>query len=99
VSAAHLSDPSCPILSGRALVRLGVLQARVQARYARRSAALRRLLASRHAATSLAQRDFWYEFAWADQEYRAAVHRLAQFCLEHREGSRRSLRSPWRAQA
>ena len=25
------------------------------------------------------------EFAWLDQEYRAAVRRLAQFCTEHRD--------------
>jgi hypothetical protein len=47
------------------------------------------VLASRRAATSLAQRDFWLEFTWVDQEYRIAVRRLAQFCSEHYEGSQR----------
>jgi hypothetical protein len=54
-----------------------------------RNTALSMFVASRRAATALAQREFWLEFAWADQEYRAAVHRLAQFCAHHHEGSRR----------
>ena len=48
-----------------------------------RGDALRRLHASRHAATENAQREFWLEFSWLDQEYRAAVRRLAQFCRDH----------------
>jgi hypothetical protein len=43
---------------------------------------LRLFLASRHATTLSAQREFWLEFSWLDQEYRAAVHQLAQFCRE-----------------
>jgi hypothetical protein len=30
---------------------------------------------------------------WADQEYRVAVRRLAQFCLERRDGSHARARS------
>jgi len=81
------------ILSRRALTELGELQASVHELYVQRTEALRRLLASRHAATVAAQREFWLEFAWSDQEYRAAVRALALFCLKHREGSRTTLRS------
>jgi len=49
-----------------------------------RNVALRLLRVSRSATTALAQREFWLEFSWVDQEYRAAVRRLAQFCSEHR---------------
>ena len=76
-------------LSRRALEELGSLQTSVHELGAHRNAALRLLLASRHAATVLAQRDFWLEFAWADQEYRVAVRRLAEFCSAHRDASRR----------
>jgi hypothetical protein len=48
-----------------------------------RNTALRMFAASRNAATQDAQREFWLEFSWADQEYRAAVNRLAQFCRSH----------------
>ncbi len=77
------------LLSRRALEELGALQASVRALGAQRNTALGIFIASRHAATSIAQREFWLEFAWADQEYRAAVHRLAQFCAQNQEGSRR----------
>jgi hypothetical protein len=80
------------ILSRRALEELGTLQASVATLGAQRELALRLLIASRCAATLVAQREFWAEFAWADQEYRVAVSRLAQFCREHRNGSRRVLR-------
>ena len=80
------------VLSRRALEELSTLQAGVHALGGRRNAALRILLASRHAATAMAQREFWLEFAWADQEYRVAVRRLAQFCQRYRDGSRRRLR-------
>ena len=76
-------------LSRRALDELGALQASVHELGVHRNTALRIFIASRHAATALAQRDFWLEFAWANQEYRIAVQRLAQFCVEHRDGSRR----------
>ena len=76
-------------LSRRALEELGSLQTSVPELGAHRNAALRLFLASRHAATVLAQRDFWLEFAWANQEYRVAVRRLAEFCTTHRDASRR----------
>lgn len=79
-------------LSRRAQEELSALQASVQQQGTLRSAALRLLAVSRHAATVLAQREFWLEFVCADQEYRVAVRRLAQFCHEHREGSRRAWR-------
>ena len=80
---------SAALLSRRDLEQLSALQAGVRALGAPRSIALRLLVASRRAATPAAQREFWLEFAWLDQEYRAAVRRLAQFCLEHADGPRR----------
>jgi hypothetical protein len=50
-----------------------------------RGVALRMLVTSRRAATVVAQREFWLEFSWLDQEYRVAVRRLAQFCAAHNE--------------
>jgi hypothetical protein len=44
-------------------------------------------IASRNTTTAMAQREFWLEFTWADQEYRIAVRRLAQFCSEHQDNS------------
>jgi hypothetical protein len=82
------------ILSRRALEELGSLQTTVSTLSTQRETALRLFMASRYAATSLAQREFWLEFAWADQEYRVAVRRLAQFCLDHRNGSRRAALRP-----
>ena len=79
--------PTLRFLSRRAREELGALQASVHQLGTHRNAALRIFVASRYAATAIAQRDFWLEFSWVDQEYRAAVHRLAQFCLTHREGS------------
>jgi len=81
------------LLSRRALDELSALQANVHRHGTLRAAALRILVASRHAATAVAQREFWLEFAWADQEYRVAVRRLAQFCERYRDGSRRGLRA------
>jgi hypothetical protein len=37
-------------------------------------------VASRRSTTPMAQHEFWLEFFWLDQEYRAAVRRLARFC-------------------
>ena len=79
-------------LSRRALEELSALEASVHALSAPRTAALRMFVASRHSTTPIAQREFWLEFSWLDQEYRAAVRRLAQFCLVHKDGSPRSLR-------
>jgi hypothetical protein len=77
------------ILSRRAIGELGALEASVHELGTHRSAALRLFLASRNSTTLLAQREFWLEFSWIDQEYRAAVSRLAQFCVQHRDGARR----------
>ncbi|HEV3181471.1 MAG TPA: hypothetical protein VGY90_01530 [Steroidobacteraceae bacterium] len=80
------------ILSRRALQELSALQASVHALGGPRNAALRMFVVSRHSTTPIAQREFWLEFSWLDQEYRAAVRRLAQFCLLHRDGPPRSPR-------
>jgi hypothetical protein len=37
----------------------------------------------------MAQREFWLEFSWIDQEYRAAVRKLAQFCLRYSDTGQR----------
>jgi hypothetical protein len=69
-------------LSRRARARIGLLQASVCKLAAQRNEALRLFIASRHATTPAAQREFWLEFSWIDQEYRAAVHQLAEFCRQ-----------------
>jgi hypothetical protein len=76
---------SLKLLSRRAIGELGALEASVQLLGNDRNAALRLLLASRSATTAPAQHEFWLEFCWIDQEYRAAVRRLAQFCASHRD--------------
>jgi hypothetical protein len=68
------------LFSARAFDHLSALQAAVRTLAVERNLALRMFTASRNAATALAQREFWLEFAWLDQEYRMAVRRLAQFC-------------------
>ncbi len=73
------------LLSRRALDELAALQSSVRDLATDRNAALRIFAASRNAAITSAQREFWLEFSWLDQEYRVAVRRLAQFCLQHRE--------------
>jgi hypothetical protein len=70
-------------LSRNVLDRLRELQQALRLLAEDRNMALRMFAASRDAATADAQREFWLEFAWADQEYRAAVSKLAQFCREH----------------
>lgn len=80
VYAGHMK-----LLSRRALDQLGTLQAAVQELAAHRNTALRMFMASRNTTTPVAQREFWLEFAWIDQEYRIAVRKLAQFCTDHRE--------------
>jgi hypothetical protein len=72
------------ILPRRTLEELGSLQASVRQHAQGRNIAFRILLASRVSAVASAQREFWLEFAWLDQEYRCAVRRLARFCLDHR---------------
>jgi hypothetical protein len=71
------------LLSRRALDELGTLQSKVRELAADRNAALRIFVASRNTTTPVAQREFWLEFSWIDQEYRAAVRDLAQFCRQH----------------
>jgi hypothetical protein len=71
-------------LSRKVLDELSELQGALRKLAADRNAALRMFAASRGAATQEAQQEFWLEFSWADQEYRAAVNRLAQFCRAHR---------------
>ncbi len=73
------------LLSRRALDQLGTLQGSVQELATYRNTALRMFMASRNTTTFVAQREFWLEFAWVDQEYRVAVRRLAQFCSDHRD--------------
>ena len=73
------------LLSRRTLEQLGSLQATVQELATHRNTALRMFMASRNTTTAIAQREFWLEFAWVDQEYRIAVRRLAQFCSDHKE--------------
>jgi hypothetical protein len=80
------------LLSRRALDQLGSLQASVQELATHRNTALRMFMASRTTTTPVAQREFWLEFSWVDQEYRIAVRRLAQFCNEHRETTGRGWR-------
>jgi len=81
------------MLSRRAREELSALQTEVHQQGAVRNAAMRLFIVSRHAATFLAQHEFWLEFVCADQEYRIAVRRLAEFCRLHREGSRRAVRA------
>lgn len=59
-----------------------MLQSSVCKLAVQRNEALRLFIASRHATTPAAQREFWLEFSWVDQEYRAAVHQLAEFCRQ-----------------
>jgi hypothetical protein len=82
------------LLSSRALAELGSLQATMRKLAAGRNQALRMFTASRNAAIASAQREFWLEFAWLDQEYRVAVRRLAQFCVEHRDATDANSKSP-----
>jgi len=70
-------------LSRRAMDELRSLQNAMRRLAADRNAALRMFVASRNAATSAAQREFWLEFSWIDQEYRISVSRVASFCAEH----------------
>jgi hypothetical protein len=74
------------LLSRRALEELGDLQDAMQELAVHRNTALRMLMTSRNSTTPIAQREFWLEFSWIDQEYRAAVRKLAQFCLRYRHG-------------
>ena len=72
------------LLSRRALDELAELQDAMQELADHRGADLRIFITSRNTTTPVAQREFWLEFAWIDQEYRAAVVKLAQFCTRYR---------------
>jgi hypothetical protein len=76
------------LLSRRALDELGALQDAMQELAAHRTTALKMLITSRNSTTPIAQREFWLEFSWIDQEYRAAVRKIAQFCSQHGRGDR-----------
>ena len=78
------------LLSRRVRAQLGALQTLTHELGVQRNLALRLFVTSHHCATEDTQREFWLEFIWADQEYRMAVRRLAEFCEEHRNGTRRS---------
>jgi hypothetical protein len=77
------------LLSRRALEELGALQHAMQDLATHRNAALRMFITSRNTTTVVAQREFWLEFSWIDQEYRAAVRKLGQFCLRYRDTTQR----------
>ena len=76
------------VLSRHVLEELGQLQMTVRRLSTDRNTALRMFTASRSVAIASAQREFWLEFSWLDQEYRVAVRRLAQFCIQHRNAPR-----------
>ena len=76
------------LLSRRALDELAELQDAMQELADHRGAALRIFITSRNATTLVAQREFWLEFSWIDQEYRAAVVKLAQFCARYGDSAR-----------
>ena len=80
--------------SWETLEKLNTLQESVHALGGPRNVALRMFAASRRSTTLVAQREFWLEFYWLDQQYRDAVRRLARFCLEHMEGSQASGEAP-----
>ena len=81
------------LLSRRALDELGALQDAMLELAAHRNTALRMFLTSRNTTTPIAQREFWLEFSWVDQEYRVAVKRLAQFCMQHGHAGVRGVRA------
>jgi hypothetical protein len=77
---------STNLLSRRFMKKFGALQEAVRELGAQRNEVLRIFVVSRYAAQPAAQREYWREFSWVDQEYRIAVHRLARFCEEHGDG-------------
>jgi hypothetical protein len=72
----------------------GALQENVRELSAQRLAVLRIFVLSRNATTQQAQREYWREFTWVDQEYRVAVQRLARFCEAQEHGLQRQPRPP-----
>lgn len=87
MSEQHRTTQPPKALSRRALEELGTLQARVHKLGVHRNTLLRLFVVSRYAATAVAQRDFWLEFVGANQQYRLAVRRLAEFCTAHSQRS------------
>jgi hypothetical protein len=69
-------------LSAKARRKLGELQQDVLRLAADRSLSIRVLSAARSTTMPSAQSDFWLEYLWIEHEYRCAVKRLAQYCLE-----------------
>jgi hypothetical protein len=72
------------LLSIRFFAELDALEGETDEMAQNRDGALRRLFASQDAATVSAQAGFWDDFLSNDQEYRAAVGRLARFCRSTR---------------
>jgi hypothetical protein len=72
-------------LSSRFFAELDALEGEISAHVQERQSALRRLFASQDAASWSAQASFWEDFLNADQEYRAAVGRVARFCRSNRD--------------
>jgi hypothetical protein len=87
MSERHRTTRTLKGLSRRTLEELGTLQARVRKLGVHRNTALRLFIVSRYAATAVAQRDFWLEFAEATRQYHLAVRRLAEFCTAHHQRS------------
>ena len=82
------------LLPRAAQEELNSLQTNLRELTMRRNAAFRIFATSRSVAIDSAQREFWLELAWLDQEYRYAVRRLAQFCVERRRRYKKSRRDP-----
>ena len=86
------------LLPRAALEELSLLQTNLHELAMRRNSAFRIFATSRSVAIDSAQRELWLELAWLDQEYRYAVRRLAQFCLERRALYKKSERAPAHAE-
>jgi hypothetical protein len=72
-------------LSNRFFTELDSLECIAAGLAQEREGALRRLLAGQGAARRSAEAPSWDDFLWSDQEYRAAIGRLARFCRSIRE--------------
>jgi hypothetical protein len=72
-------------LSARFFAELDQLEGEAAELGNEREGAMRRLLASQDAANRSAQAGFWDDFLCSDQEYRAAIGRIARFCRSNRE--------------
>jgi hypothetical protein len=71
------------LLSTRARAELCKLQVAVRSAAKVRDQSLPLLLRARKAVTQEALRQLWLEFSCADQDYRHAVSRLAEFVHKH----------------